>query len=318
MQVLASALHLLQVGPPVTSAGLTMFPLLRPDLPAAASYLLLDEALGAGRAEVTEVSDNGSVPELHFRNLGDRDILLVDGEELVGARQNRVLNLSILVAAGQALTIPVSCVEAGRWAWRSRRLESGRGLHAKARHLKMRGVSAAMMDCGQRARADIQADVWRSVDDKFEALGLAASATSSLNDAYAASEERLRRVRQEFTAQPGQVGAVFVIGGHVAGTDLFDAPQTLAKLLPKLVDSYAFDALELDESQPPAPPPSLPEVRHLLDRIADAPARSFQAVAKGTDLRIDEPDLQAAALVEGEHLLHLSAFKGDADASDGR
>jgi hypothetical protein len=114
------------------------------------------------------------------------------------------------------------------------------------------------------------------------------------------------------------VGAVFYVGGTPAGTELFDAPQTLAKLLPKLVDSYAFDALELDPSQPPAPLRSLADVRRLLARIAGAPARSFQAVAKGADLRIDEPDLHAAALVEGDRIVHLSAFEGGADASDGR
>lgn len=85
---------------PISSENLTMVPLLTA-APAAPDYLLLDDALDAGLAEVTEISQGGSVPELAFRNRADRDILLVDGEELVGAKQNRVLNLTILVAAGQ-------------------------------------------------------------------------------------------------------------------------------------------------------------------------------------------------------------------------
>jgi len=37
------------------------------------------------------------VPELLVINQGERAVLLVDGEELVGAKQNRVLNTSVLV-----------------------------------------------------------------------------------------------------------------------------------------------------------------------------------------------------------------------------
>jgi len=116
MQILSNLLNTLEIGTPVTSGNLTMVPLLA-RTPASADYLLLDDALDAGLAEVTEVSQGGSVPELFFRNKSDKDILLVDGEELVGAKQNRVLNLSILVAAGKQVNVPVSCVEARHIVW---------------------------------------------------------------------------------------------------------------------------------------------------------------------------------------------------------
>ncbi len=74
-------------------------------------YTTLDDALAQGCAEITEVSDQGRVPELRFLNTGDKPILLLDGEELVGAKQNRVLNLTILAPADDAIMIPVTCVE---------------------------------------------------------------------------------------------------------------------------------------------------------------------------------------------------------------
>ncbi len=55
------------------------------------------------------------MPELRFVNHCERPVLLLDGEELVGAKQNRILNLTVLVPAHQTIVIPVSCVEAGRW-----------------------------------------------------------------------------------------------------------------------------------------------------------------------------------------------------------
>jgi hypothetical protein len=45
------------------------------------------------------VSEGGSVPHLLFINDAMRPVLLLDGEELVGAKQNRVLNLTVLAAA---------------------------------------------------------------------------------------------------------------------------------------------------------------------------------------------------------------------------
>lgn len=60
--------------------------------------------------------------QLAFRNRGLDPAFLLDGEELVGAKQNRILNLSILVPGQTSLEIPVSCVEQSRWSrlYRSR------------------------------------------------------------------------------------------------------------------------------------------------------------------------------------------------------
>jgi hypothetical protein len=62
----------------------------------------------ASPARVTELGAGGSVPELRFENLGEKPVLLLDGEELVGAKQNRALNLTILAPAKQVIVIPVS------------------------------------------------------------------------------------------------------------------------------------------------------------------------------------------------------------------
>ena len=122
---LAATLASITLGPAVVIDNLTMFPLLRTGAnPASLEYSVLDEALAAGVAEITEVSEHGSVPELKFVNRGPKPVLLVDGEELLGAKQNRIVNLTILVAANSALTIPVSCVEAGRWRSSSRAFTS--------------------------------------------------------------------------------------------------------------------------------------------------------------------------------------------------
>ena len=55
-------------------------------------YLTMTEALADDLLEVTEIDHGGNVPNLRVRNLCDKQVLLLDGEELMGAKQNRVLN----------------------------------------------------------------------------------------------------------------------------------------------------------------------------------------------------------------------------------
>ena len=115
MQIIEKTLRQVSTGAGVSFNNLAATPLVGAN-GAEPDYLTLDEALARGDVRVTETSDAGDVPELLFENLGEKSVLLLDGEELVGAKQNRVLNLTILAPAKRTITIPVSCVEAGRWS----------------------------------------------------------------------------------------------------------------------------------------------------------------------------------------------------------
>ena len=117
-------------------------------------YSTLDEAQAAGLLEVGEVTEGGSVPQLFVHNKGDRPVFLMAGEQLAGGKQNRVLNASILVAAKANLPIPVSCVEHGRWGYRSRHFEgSGSSSHSALRKM-MHGHVTRSYRSGGEAKSD--------------------------------------------------------------------------------------------------------------------------------------------------------------------
>ena len=143
---------------------ISMYPLLArdPDVRRVPGYRILDDALASGLVEVTEVSEQGSVPHLRVVNRSPERILIVDGQELVGAKQNRVVNLTILVNAHSELTIPVSCVEAGRWRSRSRTFSSApRTQYSSGRAKRMAQVTASMKTAGLH-RSD-QSEVWADI-----------------------------------------------------------------------------------------------------------------------------------------------------------
>src|SRR6266516_1422442 len=102
----------LQLGDPVEHRGMVIGPLF-PRRQPVAEYLTLEDALPLG-FRVEEVDSAGSVPELAVHNPLEANVLLYDAEELLGAKQNRILNVTVLVAAQSKTVIPVSCVEEGR------------------------------------------------------------------------------------------------------------------------------------------------------------------------------------------------------------
>ena len=86
------------------------------DSPAGTDYQTLSSAIESSEFQVTELDEHGSVPTLSVKNNGDRRVLLVGGEELLGAKQNRVLNTSVMVLPSVTIDEPVSGTEQGRWS----------------------------------------------------------------------------------------------------------------------------------------------------------------------------------------------------------
>ena len=287
--------------------SLAVFPLFGGDA-GTADYLTLDEALEQKCSEVTEVSEGGSVPELKFVNSGKRPVFLLDGEQLIGAKQNRVLNLSILVAGGRTIIIPVSCVEAGRWRHRTSHFSSDQSLYyAEGRARKMAQVSLSLSSTGQR-RSD-QSKVWEDIREKSSRFSVV-SDTSAMSDIFEKEEARLKDYEQSFQVREGQSGAVFAINGKIVGLDLFDSAETLKKLFPKLLQSYGLDALDHDrrESSGRKAACGSKDVDTFLKSITEAEAEEFDAVGEGRDVRLSGKELAGAALIVDNRVIHMSAF----------
>ena len=310
MQLINDTLAALSISAPQSFSNLAVYPLIAP-AGLDPDYLVLDEALAHKLARVTEVSAGGSVPELAFENHADLGVLLLDGEELVGARQNRVLNITILVGGHKSVVIPVSCVEHGRWRYNSEEFASAdRALFSKARAKKMRHVSASMRDSGTR-HSD-QGEVWDDIAQKGAAFCVR-SDTGAMGDVYEQERARLDEYANAMQPVPGQCGAVFAVDGKVAGIELFDSRATYARYLPKLVRSYAMDAAETKE--PKGVLPVDEAVRRFIDEMKAAATQTFKSLGEGDDVRIEGGSIVGGALVRGERVVHLAAFSLEANSS---
>lgn len=290
------------IAEPIKHRALSVYPL-KVSKATIANYLVLDEALETGTFRITEVSESGSVPSLLAINETSSSVLLLDGEELIGAKQNRVLNLSVMVAAGSTTKIPVSCVEAGRWRTESNEFQSvDRVQFARARAQKLSQVSRSL-DSTNEAVSD-QCAVWDTITAKSSRMRVS-SPTGAMAAIYESRKNELKNYITAIPAADEQVGAVFAIGNSIVGLELFDAHTTYRSLAPKLVASYALDAMEQTES---AELPSFSELQAFIDTLRLAPRHRFMTVGVGETVRLETVSLVGAALEMADHCVHLSAF----------
>lgn len=300
MNIIAETLSTVRLGTPDGYRNLAVFPLFsEPD--RAAGYVTLDEALARETARMTEVSESGQVTELFFENADAEKILLLDGEELVGAKQNRILNVTILVGAGQKIAVPVSCVEQGRWRWKERHFKSAsRSLFSRARAKKMAQVNRSLRSSG--SYCSDQGEIWSDVEAKLASLRVP-SATASMSDAFEGRSAEIDEYVNALRPAEHQVGAVFAVDGKVVGAELFDSAATFARLMEKLVRSYALDAIEGQARDAKAPVEEV--VRKFLEDMKAAAVERFPAVGEGEQLRLESDTLAGAALFADEHIVHV-------------
>src|SRR5512143_3552797 len=104
MEQIQGFLENVKMGGKQSHLNMTLIPLLAPDA-GAPDYMILEEALAQGVVEITEVSQGGSVPDLKLINKSMSKLLVVDGEELIGAKQNRIVNATFLIAGQTEIII---------------------------------------------------------------------------------------------------------------------------------------------------------------------------------------------------------------------
>lgn len=305
MAVLADFLHALGVGEPQAFKNLTLFPLLGTGFQEP-GYLLLDEALPQDLLEVREVSETGSVNEVLVINKSDLPVLLMDGEILTGAKQNRVVNASILVGAHVELRIPVSCVEHGRWRYVAEKFTESR--HFSYAHL--RAQKCAQVGQSLHASGVFSADqgaIWNEVERKQREMR-AESRTGAVTGVYERHAGNLREYCTAFSPLEGQMGAAVFINGRFVCLDAFDSPASLRALYPKMIESYALDALEQTSWDNKEPEQSAAE--QLLEQIAATPVARYPSVGLGEDMRIKTEGLVGSCLILDDRVIHLALFAG--------
>lgn len=298
---LREPLENMEIGRAVAHGALTLHPL-RGGGDAGVGIESLEDALGAGTLDIEEFGEAGSVPELRVVSRGESPVLILEGEELIGLKQNRTVNSSVLVGAGATVTLPVSCVERGRWSRASRMSRSTSASHLSLRRLKSRSVHASLRyRMGHRSD---QRAVWDEVDRKSQRHGFV-SETAALHDARLALSEDLEEFAKLHENLPEDCAGVIVsLGGIPVALEVLPDARTFSKASGRLFSGYALEALEYE----PGGEVSEQAVRGFVRGLSGATFERHTAVGEGLDFRFEGEGVSGYALMDGGRVLHAAAF----------
>ncbi len=261
---------------PIRSGNLTVFPVAGSKSYDTVEFLTLDEGLRSGDVIVTEAGQTrglirhrpgdaavihpvrgAEVNQLVLVNNSKRPLLLLAGEIVTGGKQDRVIGKDRIVPAeSDPIDLSVFCVEPGRWVAANGKSDFSGG-RAGLNTLAALGVRGSAM------AAKNQQQVWDNVDKSKQAMAtnLPAPAAAEVNSttSYARVMDN-KEVQQKVdsVAEPiernyesvirqlrdkNAVGIVVAVNGEIVWADIFASTQLLQKYWPKLVRSYATEAV---------------------------------------------------------------------------
>lgn len=225
--------------------GLGIIPIRTEEVIEIPALETLETALEKGFARITETGPGGEVPFLKLENTGDRPIIILDGEEVVGGKQNRIVNTTLVIPASTKMKIPVSCIESGRWRHQRADFQSaGSVFRARSRAVQKATVTYDVRESGS-FRSDQHA-VWDEVSETLGELGVHSS-TSDFGEGRERVANRLEEFVEAIRPAENQIGAIFLNAQGILGLEILGTPPLFSQVCAKVIKSFAFEVLSEPE-----------------------------------------------------------------------
>jgi hypothetical protein len=303
MENIKQQLQSINISDPLHFQNLTLFAI-KGSNNTSFHYITLSQAYENKVVEVKETSEEGSVSELLFINNSDTPILIIEGQELLGAKQNRIINVSILVPAHISMVIPVSCCERSRWGFRSNRefSLSDRMTFSKARRNKMRSVNERW-ESGDTADSD-QQKVWQDMDVKFAKMNVNSS-TDSMGDFYDTYSERINQYVKSFASENDDKGIIAAINGKIVSMEFFDRNTSFKDNLSKIIRGLAADAIEEQKTSLIA---TKKQAEDFVENVHASRINELGSIGLGSQYKINGDAQLGQTLIFNNQIVHFIVF----------
>jgi hypothetical protein len=221
------------------------------------------------------------------------------GEILSGGKQDRIVGRDVIIGPRKRnRSIPVFCVEQGRWQVKSKQFYSKKNLGThKLRYRAQSGESAT------------QSKIWGEIAESNERLGVE-SKTGAYQDAY--NEEKLnKRIEEAEKAMQSMaerhenaVGALVAMGAEIVSVDIFMTPSIFRVLWPKILRSSVLSSVVTEEGGTI----TTEDAARYIGEFVNKSYMTRESVDQGRELYYEDDELCINALIHEGGIVHLAAF----------
>lgn len=271
-------------------------------------YVSLSNAFTNNLIEIKELGEGASVNDVFVINHSDKFVFMMDGDIIQGAKQNRVINTSILLAPKKKTQIQVSCVEQGRWRHVSNKFGSS-DLCAPLtmRSSKHKDVFTNLKE-GKAHYAD-QSKVWDDVES-YAARFRVKSETSNLGDIYSEKKAEFEKAEAEFKCGENVNGFAIFIENEFVSLDLFNSSVVYRDYFGKIIKGALF---ELNYEKKSKKKVDESEIKYktldILDKTEEFEKNIFNGAGVGEEKRFQSQELIGLELMYDNFLIHQSIIK---------
>lgn len=271
-------------------------------------YVSLDYAIDNNMIKIKEISESGSVNTIFVLNKSDNYVFLMDGDVLIGAKQNRVLNTSVLLEPNSKTEIPVSCVEAGRWSYRSSRFRySDFTIAPKIRYEKAKDVKESL-EKNKGFMAD-QHKVWKEVFYSSRKMDVY-SDTSDFSEIFEKRKIYFDDFLKSFRLNSDSNGVAIFIRKKLLSIDVFNRRDIYSKYFTKIIKGAAIEAYKLeDDVESLTPAEANYKVVDFFDKYDSIKKSTHKSIGVGIEKRFENKYITGFELEYLGNLIHLAAIQ---------
>lgn len=270
-------------------------------------YISSGKAIKENLITISEVSESGSVNDLKVTNKSKHYVYFMDGDILAGAKQNRVLNTSVLVEPMTEIIIPVSCVEQGRWRYKSRKFtDTDYSAPSMMRGPKMKQVDDNLKKHKEHYAS--QSKVWDNVSS-FLFHSEVHSDTSSLSDIYDERAEAFDDFIRGFESfrDSKANGIAIIIEDKLLSIDIFNRRDICSEYYGKIIKGAAAEAFYMKKKKVKIDRETAVQITDsALQKMSEGRYSVVKGVGTGNEKRYDEHDFAGYELVYKDHLIQKS------------
>lgn len=269
--------------------NMTVVPILS-DTNTPFDVLDLKEGLKMGLVKIEEC-DNSNIEQVKLKNNSISPLILLDGEEIAGSLQNRIVTQTMIIAPKSEMEIPVNCSEKGRNEYKSEFQYSDYIANSNTRRKK-----------AYNKNNPLQEVVWNSIDD-LETDKNTSSKTKALRDSYEKNKYDIDSYLKHFKMENNQIGVICIVENKV-GLEIFNNHSLYEKYNEMLLRSYIIDSSNKEKINI-----SNKELENILDSINDDSFIKKEAVGLGKYYKISNSYGNGHILIYENNMVHANFFK---------